>query len=43
MKEYTKPYIEEEIIVIEDVIATSIPTVDEQFNGFENPDTLPFN
>jgi len=42
MKEYKKPYIEDEEIEIEDICGTSTPTVNEEIDGFENPDVLPF-
>ena len=42
MKEYNKPYIEEESIEIEDICGTSTPTKqDDPFNfGAEPDDTL---
>ncbi len=43
MKDYIKPYIEEEKIELEDIIASSGPKVEEYTEGFEQPELLPFN
>lgn len=43
MKEYNKPYIEDEKIELEDIVASSSPQVDNLTSGFEQPEILPFN